>query len=274
MLIHYESIEALRTAYIKVCGEGTAYSKGWSGQGLEWYGNETEAQSLRFAHEGNTRLVPEAEALIHNLDTMIETTRRVWQPSPAGAFPVVADYLRGLPTSMRRMLHERDESAPITILVNTSCSAGIDADTIERRGAVILALVLALSRIRPVTLKAVAFMHGRADGETILSATINTNPLDLATACYVLTSAGYARRLTYNIARAVNSFNGSWPKDFDYYHPALYYTYLKTLLSPDPARTLVVGAAQLGDDLLSDPVAWITNQIQRFTTDQEQEALP
>jgi hypothetical protein len=106
--------------------------------------------------------------------------------------------------------------------------------------------------------------------ETVLSARINTDPLDLATACYCLTSAGFARRLNYGIAQKINGFRGGWPRRFNYYDPAPYYDYLTQRLSPDPQRTLFIGAAQLGDQLLKEPLVWIRKQIDRFTAQQEE----
>ena len=174
---------------------------------------------------------------------------------------------------MRRFEHEENEHAPITILVNTTSSSGIDAKTLQRRGTTILALVMALIRIRPVSLQAVAILHGADNGETVLSATINTAPLDLATACYVLTSAGFSRRFTYNFMRAINASTGGWPRNFNYFQPQKYYDYLSQILGTGQKQTLVIGAAQLGDELLSNPIKWINDQISRFTQREDEEQM-
>jgi hypothetical protein len=264
LIQRYDSIAALRAAYI-ASGRRPAHD---SPSNLSWYGNETEEQTLRFSQSGDVSLVPQAEAMLAALDTIIETPRRTWERAPAGAFCCVPDVLAGLPTPMRRATSTPDDRAPITIFVNTSCSAGISAKVIQKRGIAILALVMALSRIRPVSLQQLAILDGYRDntGETIITSEINTSPLDLATACYVLTSVGFARRLTYKVGEAINGFKGRWPASFSYYSPQPYYDALAPRLTSDVSRCLIIGVAQLGDALLSAPIVWINAQIHRFTS--------
>lgn len=264
MLKHYESIAALRSAYLTSNLRDTSHS-------IDWYGGETREDTIRFAEIGDTRLVAKAETLLTSLDTQIETPRRVWTRSPAGAFCSVPDVLAGLPTPMRRQLHEADETAPITILATTTSSAAIPAETLAKRGTVILALVMALARIRPVSLHQLTLLNGSADrtGETVITAQINTSPLDLATACYVLTSAGFARRMTYRLAEKLNASSGGWPSSFSYWRPQAYYDGLIPRLGFKPADTLLIGAAQLGDALLVSPVEWVNAQIARFLAKEE-----
>jgi hypothetical protein len=194
MIKQYESIAALRADYIAKCSN----TRGYNFANNEWYGNESETLTLQLTDTGDTRLVAEAERQMSKLDNIIETPKRVWDRNVAGAYCCIPDVLAGRPTPMRRQVVIPDDHAPITILVVTTSSAGINAATLAKRGTTILALVMALTRVRPVTLHQLAILNGRNDGtgETIITAQINTHPLDLATACYVLTSAGFARRLT------------------------------------------------------------------------------
>jgi hypothetical protein len=272
MIIRYDSTAALRQAYIDL---NVSNSSGFSGN--SWYGNETEADTLRKAEVGDMSLVAKAEDQLNKLDSAIETPRLIWERSVAGAFCVVPDVLAGLPTPMRRQTHQRDETNPITILAVTTSSAGISAYTLAQRGTTILALVLALSRIRPVTLHQLTLLDGDKDrsGETIITSEINTHPIDLATACYVLTSAGFARRLTYGLAKRLNNFTGGWPRNYQYGKDKnKYYDYLAQVLAPDPKRCLVIGAAELHDELLSEPITWLNKQITKFTTAQEEGFAP
>lgn len=264
MIKTYDSVADLRQAYLDSGARQIARTNMQS-----WYNNETPDQTLKLTELGDRTLVPKAEQLLDQLESQIEVPRKVWQASPAGSYACIPDYLRGIPTSMRRQVEIGDEHAPISILVCSSCSAGINSETMLNRGVTILALVMALARIRPISLWTVATLHGQDTGETILSTQINTTPLDLATACYVLTSAGFCRRITYNLGTKLNNFNGSWPRNFKYSQPKPYYDYLARVLSPDPKRCLVIGTAQLGDELLSQPLIWIKNQIQRFTSSKE-----
>jgi hypothetical protein len=270
MIIRYDSTAALAADYVKQNAKAASIHHGGWDQGNSWYGGESLEASLRFAQSGDIRLVDKAEALLDKLDTTIETNRKVWEPAPAGAYVCVPDVLAGRPTPMRRLTHQQDEMSPITILAVSTSSAGISADTLQRRGTVILALVMALSRVRPVSLQQLTIVDGKHEGETVITSEINTAPLDLATACYVLTSAGFARRLTYGLAAAHNKFRGGWPANFNYGSPHRYYEILKGRLVSDPSRCLVIGAAQLGDEMLSDPVRWINKQIARFTAEQDE----
>ena len=215
----------------------------------KWYNNETLKQTLQKTLTGDTRLVPLAERELSRLDTLIETPRRQVRESVAGGWPSVPDFLAGRPTPMRVIHHTHDDSAPINIFSVTTSSAGIDAATLEKRGVVILALTMALTRVRPVALYQVAIMHGSdSSGECIFASKINTHPLDLATACYVLTSAGFDRRITHSLGHR-HGFNGRWPRKFHYHSPEQYYTYLKQTLTQhlgmQERNTLVIGAAQL-----------------------------
>jgi hypothetical protein len=265
MIIRYDSPAAIADDFIaRNCKRVSL-----GGDRLDWYNYETAEDSLRMTKEGNAKLVPFAERYLDKLDHAIETSRKVWEATPVGAYYSVPDVIAGRPRSMRRQIEEADDRQPITILVNTSSSAGIDAKTLEKRGVAILALVMALSRIRPVNLQLLGILHGVDEGETIMTAQINTAPLDLATACYTLTSSGFARRLTYTLAKVRNGFNGMWPRKFIYHRPEAYYEYVVQRLGLDPTKTLVIGAAQLGDELLDRPLVWIKKQIARFTTSQE-----
>src|SRR5579863_2238608 len=116
-----------------------------------WVG-ETLAETLSRSEFGDTSLVPEAERLIAQLDTQIETPRRIWERAPVGVFCAVPDVLAGLPTPMRRLRETQEEHAPVAVLVISTSSAGVEAQTLKKRGTAILALVLALARVRPVSL--------------------------------------------------------------------------------------------------------------------------
>jgi hypothetical protein len=263
MILQFDSINACVAAYTNY-SEAATRLRGHS-EDISWHGGETRTMSLRLALAGDTTLVPEAEAIINQLDTVIETPRRVWEPAVAGAFCSVPDYLSGRPTNMRRQLIEIDDHAPIHILVSTTSSAAITAEIMRKRGTVILALVLALNRFRPITLRIVDIGDGIQDGETIVTAQINTAPLELATACYVLTSVGFARRILYGLKQAVNGFTGRWPRGYNFNNPSAYYNSLSSRLGLDPKQTLVIGSARNNDPMLQHPLNWIEQQIKRFT---------
>ena len=269
MIIRYDSIAALRADYLALnCDPYEASNPGNDA----WYNNETPQDTLRMAISGDTRLVAKAEEAISKLDAIIETPRLVWEPNVAGAFCCVPDVLAGRPTNMRRMVHRPDERAPITIIANTASSAGLDTQTLAKRGTVILAFVLALSRIRPVTLHQMSTGNGN-DGETVVISQISTTPLDLATACYALTSCGFTRRICYAVkTKKHNGYTHHWPTGYNPTNPINYNNALTLRLGLNPAQSLIIAGAHLHDDLIVRPIKWITQQIKRFTQQAEEGA--
>jgi hypothetical protein len=263
MIKQYESVANLVADYSRV----------WIQQDIKWYNNETEDQTLAYSLRGNTALVPAAERLITSLDAGIETPRKAWSRSPVGPRVSVPDVIAGLPTPMRVLENSPDENAPITILATTTSSGALSAELLCRRGTAILALVLALSRFRPISLYLLSTLDGNQDGtgETILLTRINTTPLDLATACYVLTSSGFDRRITHNVGTKLNKFTGSWPRGFNYFSPGEYYANLTHRLNFDPTKTLVVEAARLDDPIVDNSVLWVQTQVNKFLNKGEEE---
>ena len=263
MIKQYPSISTLRADALarNVLDGGQRWANYSSNN---WYG-ETSAETQRRSEIGDLRLVPEAEKLMDKLESQIEVPRKVWERSVAGAFPCVPDYCNGLPTSMRRQVEIGDEHQPITVIYSINSSGSISAGTLRDRGVAVLSLVMALLRSRPVHLKMLFIGDGPPDGETVFTADINTSPLDLATACYVMTSAGFYRRIGFGVATALNQFRGGWPSKFNGTSPGSYLDYLANVLSNDPKRTLVIGPVYHRDPIVADPIAWINAQVKRFT---------
>jgi hypothetical protein len=240
--------------------------------GNSWYGGESANDTLRKSELGDLSLVVEAETLIDQLDTQIETPRRIWERSPAGAFCVVPDVLAGLPTYMRYQREIGDEHQAIEIFAVAACSAQVSAATLRRRGTTILALTMALARVRPISLYIVDVGNGSRDGsgETTNIARIETAPLDLATACYVLSSAGFVRRLMYGLAEKQNDYSGGWPQTSEWFKSQeTYYDNLVTKIARDPSRALLLKGAHISDQLITQPVVWLNAQIARFIGTQE-----
>ena len=258
-----KSFDSIRELVLEAKKLGIERHNWWAPN--SWYNDETTKQTLDFALNGNDSLVSKAQKLIDSLDTEIETPRRDWIPGVAGSYPVVADFCRGLPTSMRRRVELPNNSAPIHILVSTTSSTEIKAEYLQKRGTVILALVLALSAIRPVSLHVFAMLDGNVDftGEIITLAKINTTPLDLATACYCLTSSGFDRRIFHYTSKIWANYRGSWPRDY-IRNRDKYIKELPQKLGFNDSDTLLIKPAYGGDPMLINPINWINQQIEQF----------
>ncbi len=276
MIVQYDSLAALITAYKASGAYGAKGHGGMSGD--EWYGGESATQSIDRTLHGDMTLVPEAERLLDRLDAEVDIPRPQWRPAVCGPYVNIPRLLNGEPAAFMRMQDEADDRSPVNILASVTCSAGIKAATLRKRGVVILALTMALARTRPVNLWTLNLSDGHRDnsGETLITARLQTSPLDLATACYALTSAGFVRRINYDLATAINDFRGLWPRAYSYGSGGQnrYMSELPARLGFDPKRTLVINPAELHDPLQTNPVAWIQSNIDRFrTADDETEEL-
>lgn len=272
MIIRYPDIASLRSAYIDNVGPDGAKTRSLLSTRDAWFNNETIADTLRLSLSGDTTLVAAAEQQLAKMDHVIETPRRQWTSGPAGAYAVVPEVIAGLPTPMRYQSATADEHAPIELFVCTNSVASVSTETIRNRGTTILALTMALARVRPIALYQVFTGNGNKDGtgETILISQINTAPLDLAIACYVLTSAGFARRLTYGLGAALNGYEGNAPLAY-FSDRVKYENALIKRIALDPSRSMYLGRSDPHDLLITHPLQWIAKQINRFISAQEEQ---
>lgn len=221
-------------------------------------------QAVNLATSGDDTLVPQAQAIIDQLDCEIDTPCGQWLSSPIGAYPIVPEALAGLPDCMRRRVEVSQDNAPVTVYVSTTCSADISAQDMLKRGVAILALVLKLQSFRPVKLVLLAETHGQSDGQCIQAIEINSQPIDLATACYALTSVAFTRHLTYSLAHEIDGFDGSWPRRYNG-GGSRWEAHLRDYIGM-AEQDLYIGAARSWDEALANPVAWVNAHIQRFTS--------
>jgi len=136
----------------------------------------------------------------------------------------------------------------------------ISASDLERRGAAILAIVRVLSARRPVELWAGTMTD--ADNRKNASAhfsRIETAPLDLARAAFVLVSPAFPRQLCYGASKA-DGFDGGWPYDSnrvsrhhmaDIIRPAM----------PHISEFLAIPGAHETDQIHKSPEDWIETTL-------------
>lgn len=187
--------------------------------GNSWMDGLTRDDAARFARDGDESRVAASDAFMAKLEDKFEfhTGRFRTIDAIAGGCPNVAAFIAGAPLAMRRRQRVADDMAPLTIVVDTTSSGGIGANDLERRGAAILALVRLLATRRPVTLYAGAAMGNsvaKADGINAVMTRIETAPLDLARAAFLLAHPGAARGVGYGVV--VDEFKGAdghipWP---------------------------------------------------------------
>lgn len=191
-------------------------ARGVSISGGSWIGGLTAAMADRCLREGEASRVAASEDYLAKFEGKFafHTARFKTIDAVAGGAPNVAAYIAGTPLAMRRRQRTADDLAPLTIVVDTTSSGGINAAKLERRGAALLALVRLLAARRPVTLWAGAALGPRGDNRVQMCSVmtrIETAPLDLARAAFLLGHPGASRGIGYSVIGEQCRGFGAWP---------------------------------------------------------------
>lgn len=181
-----------------------------------------------------------------------------WQPGVVGALPSIPDYLVGSPESMRRRVPTLSNAGPIKVAVSLFYSCSFSPEQILTRGAAAMALVLSLSRLRPVELLCGVIGTGRGATDPTASALINlgTTPLDMGAISYALCDSDFCRRMAFvQPSEALGDSNFYSTKDADYNRR------LWGLEENDVYLPCLTGFGQ--DRSISHPQEWIQETLDR-----------
>jgi len=218
-----------------------------------WYGGRTFSETEKVLHKGDPRHIKRAEEILSEITRGVNlaSLRSQWVSDMHGAYPDVAAYMANDPAYMRRRTRVTDNIAPMKIVISTSVSAGIPTDAIVKRGICLLALVIALSRVRPVEAYA-ACSHGNRDDYIIR---LPTQPPDLGTICFCLVDPSFDRGLMIALNQHVTG--DSWIQWGTGYE--------------DPKRYFGLGPSDYGfrgmhleDSCWSNPLAWVKEHITKI----------
>lgn len=245
-----------------------------------WYGGVTAKTACDMLLTGDQSRVAAAQLMLDKFDVRINTFGMEMATGVAGFCPSVADYLGGSPESMYCMAETQSQAAPLKIIVDTVSSACISQEQINQRGTTILAMVMALAAVRPITLEVVTILDTETsfyfnecgfknNNYCCARVAINSAPLDLGTACYALCHSGFSRRVLYGAL--INKYNspGIWP-GFDGKQaantrdPKIFNWYL-SMLGETEESALFIPAIFAQDDLLTKPVEWINSVLAKYT---------
>lgn len=247
---HFDSIREFADA---ARPHDLGYSAGWAGT--------THEGAYQSCVNGDLEGVADAERLLESIHAKLETRLTVVSPSPCGAYPIVPEYLAGRPDSMRRRVHALDESAPIRVFIDLTCSAKIDHKALTARGIAFLALAMLMARTRPVEMFAVVACTGSNHTAAVIR--IPTAPLEIATVTGLF-ARGAVRTLGYGyLARACGG-GGNWLKNSVARSGDLtgYIKLLRRVIGAADSD-LVIGPAHYNDLSISDPVKFVQNMIDR-----------
>jgi len=222
-----------------------------------WHGDSTE-EFRKKALLGDNSLVAVSEKFLSQIEDQVPTSRG-WRniDDVVGSVPNIPAFLAGHPQHMRRRVRVAKETAPLSIYMDLTSSAAIDAATVTKRGVVLLALTRLLVEHRPVELwvgtsKGVGW--GGAKSGTV-AWRIDTAPLDLARAAYHIGASAMARGFGYGVDNAVHKTGGHWPFG-DY---ALHCRTAKERLAAVMGNTeiLYIPPIHVADDMVRKPVEWL-----------------
>lgn len=230
--------------------------------GGSWKNNESWEQSCELALKGKTQWVEKAQNVYDLLEAGgIDLDQQHWAPDRAGAFPVIPDYLAGVPECMRRKLTQTSDVAPVSMYASIEASASFESSELIKRGAAILALCMALQQTRPVELHLLCTLGG-SPTPGIVTVKLDTVPMDLAQMAYLFGSAGYFRNLHFGMAGRMYGFDGHWawggtPND------VWYQRRIRAALRLTESDIYVPGIIST-DESVQNPVAWVQAQLDRY----------
>jgi hypothetical protein len=220
----------------------------------------------RVLREGDTSNLPAAQKLIDRFNEDISSLRRVWQPSIAGFFPNVPAFLMGEPESMWRVDTEDSDTAPIRVWVGLGSSGAITSDQLIKRGAALSAFALALSERRPVFITPYWDLgHRLNDRGTLISFDLQASPVVLSEVIAALTNPDFGRYLALHAAFLVDP---STPASGPWFPGALDEKWMRGCLGCEDADIWLPGVMS-GDKTITDPVAWIKQEIAKHIGEQE-----
>ena len=260
MICTFDSIASFARAANQAARSNNMYRTRTDGY---WFGGLSFDEALNRCTAGDLSLVSKAEQLLEKIDADVELDRRTWQPSVAGAFPCVPDFLAGAPDCMRRLLPDPSDVSPVSVYVSLTGTADVTADQWLNRGVAIIALLMKLQQVRPVELKILAEMHGNSDGYCYPLITIESRPLDISTAAFALAHAAFCRRLCYGWGLAVDGFSGACGSSY-----GVERVIRQRLGMADV--DLYVAPVNGSTPMLKDPVAWVNSQVAKYSTVQQE----
>ncbi len=263
-VVHYESL----TELLDDAHDSTFFRQAETKDFAPRDGQSTEDLARRGCNEAAAR----AAALVEEFSDEIAAYSWADEPTVAGCYPVVAEFLSGDPECMRLPTLRASEAEPLTLVVDLTSRWDIQPHTLERRGAAVMALVQSLSAQRPVTLK-IGFLcrnpkqSGRRQTAGVL-VDIETSPLDLATTAFAMSDASFIRRLIYGAADKYSLYDNMFPsylKDFgaDATNPG-YVSRCIEALGLTGEVLYLPPLIQKAQEVTNNPVSWLKKQLERY----------
>lgn len=247
----FDSVSALADAL------AGSTAKNWTERQSDSWVGASSALTLKRARGGDAARVPLADAMLARFENAVGFETRRWRTvdSVVGGVPNVPAFLAGAPLTMRRRVRMMDTAAPLTVAVELGVSQSVDNVTIARRGAAALAFARIAAATRPVDLWVYFSSRDGSDKPAAMAVRVDTAPLDVARAAWLLCSPEALRRAAFAVLETVGGWADfgtvRWLGDFKSHAP----------LSADLTRQMT-GA----DDFVSVPGLFSVGDV-TFSTD-------
>lgn len=198
-VLTYFSLSAFLDDVAKAIGRNEARKPGASD--WKWAGGRTLKQSIDYcSHGASEKEMEPARKLMDKIDASFrEREKHAWLPSVAGAYPIVPEYLMGMPENMRMQQPQEDETAPIRIFIEPTVSSGVSNEELVNRGAAIAALAMRLSEERAVELYVCNGLNAANSRTGVVSAVrLDTSPINLSQIIAVLADESFIRQIVFS----------------------------------------------------------------------------
>lgn len=231
-----------------------------------WTGGDKAEEVHRKLDQGDTKYVAEAEAAIAEIMSglHLEALRNEWEDAVAGCIPNVPAFCAGVPLTMRRKHIVVTEISPIKIFVSLTSSGGVNTATLTRRGVCLLALVIALTRVRPVelwTFNAIDMDSGFGRSSSggwqpiVDLVKLPTQPIDVGLISYILVNMSFTRGLGY-------SYNNHFKHDYTHHAPLPNLDKCRKLVGAEP-QDVVFPPIHLYEEY-SNPTKWVKDRLKKI----------
>ena len=256
--------------FVRACDSLSAETKRRHSRS-DWTGESWHESIGRAGNGGTDDTVPAAESMLARIQANLpEPMARRWELAHAGAFPCVPAFLSGEPESMWSTAEAPTESNPVRIFVCSTSSGGVSHDDLLKRGCACLGLVLLASRTRPVELFSYAHCSETDSrrGDAVIVQRLQSHPMMLSEVSYVLTSAGWARNLTYAyLSERLGYRNLHWAEAQrrDSYQGGPATRALLGLAESD----VLIGPVHAHDPVVKDPIGFVNRELSKLGLTQE-----
>lgn len=236
-----------------------------------WNGNVSAARALELCEKGDMAIVEKSNKYLKKLEALMPppSARHAITDDVTGAFPNVPAMLAGQPLNMRRRVARESEYSPLTVIVALDCLSVVKADQMRERGLAALALVRAVSSIRPVELWVGSTVQGAAlNSSASTYFQIPTTPLDLARAAHLIGHPSTLRILLHSIAVKHFGTPSSIPLAFDVDEEKVIKAHKHIVAQAFPRDGLVMSLPRvnLADLVIADPIKWLHTKIMEAST--------